>query len=483
MFQQLIDGYVVLPSNNTYKDVTNMHNKLFTRFPAIVVMVLSTDDIKQSILFASKYNLHVVVKSSGHDYIGRSSWSGSIQINLGYMRKMKVMLSTSRSVDGELTVESGANWQEIYQEVDKYNRVVVGGSSQTVSPSGYTLGGGHSILSRMLGLAVDQVLEMTVITVNGSIIKCTNHTSYINNPDGSFSVTSDTSLFWALRGGGGGTFGIVASFTFKLHKIKRQYVKVTMTYPLSINGNSSIGQEVMQFYSNFVKGMPNEWGGYSFLSNAQHVTKTNESVIGTLGFLYCHYGGWNDSSRKYMDLWNDFHPEWRLEYTVRNISTFWEGFGSVMTDSPWNRVYVTGSFIQEAGLDTSLKDFIVETMTRPINDTIPLYACVGTHLGGRVSDFSDTPVHPGFRHARLCLGCVVAIPDITREDFYIKKGKELSQRLISYGNGTYVNEAAEYMSNWQQNYWGPHYSRLLSIKREVDPDNILTCHHCVGSEL
>lgn len=102
---------------------------------------------------------------------------------------------------------------------------------------------------------------------------------------------------------------------------------------------------------------------------------------------------------------------------------------------------------------------------------------------GKVSDFSDTPTHSGFRHARLCLGCVVAIPDIKREDFYIKKGKELSQRLISYGNGTYVNEAAEYMPDWQQNYWGPHYRRLLSIKREVDPDNILTCHHCVGSEL
>lgn len=57
------------------------------------------------------------MKSSGHDYIGRSSWSGSIQINLGYMRKMNVQLSSSRSVDGELTVEGGANWQEIYQEV------------------------------------------------------------------------------------------------------------------------------------------------------------------------------------------------------------------------------------------------------------------------------------------------------------------------------------------------------------------------------
>jgi hypothetical protein len=80
-------------------------------------MVLSTNDIQKSILFAKKFNLHVSVKSSGHDYIGRSTWPGSFQINLALMRKMQVMLNSTRSSDGELTVESGANWQEIYQEV------------------------------------------------------------------------------------------------------------------------------------------------------------------------------------------------------------------------------------------------------------------------------------------------------------------------------------------------------------------------------
>jgi hypothetical protein len=69
-----------------------------------------------------------------------------------------------------------------------------------------------------------------------------------------------------------------------------------MTYPLSLNGNTSIGREVMEFYANFVKGMPNEWGGYFFLSNTNRHSGNNDSVVGTIGFLLCHFGEWNKVS-------------------------------------------------------------------------------------------------------------------------------------------------------------------------------------------
>jgi hypothetical protein len=106
-------------------------------------------------------------------------------------------------------------------------------------------------------------------------------------------------------------------------------------------------------------------------------------------------------------------------------------------------------------------------------------------LVGKVSEVDSrvTPTHPGFRSAKLCLGCVVAIPDVINDDMYVNKGKQLSQKLISFGYGTYVNEASDYMTNWQSNYWGEHYPQLLKIKKEVDPDNFLTCHHCVGSDI
>jgi hypothetical protein len=139
----------------------------------------------------------------------------------------------------------------------------------------------------------------------------------------------------------------------------------------------------MEFYTNFVKGMPNEWGGYFFLSNTNRHSGNNDSVVGTIGFLLCHFGEWNKISRKYIEMWDNFHLNWRLDYTIENVTSFWQGFGSKMTDSPWNRVYVTGAFIQEKGINTQLMDFLVDLHTRPANATNPLYACVGTHLGGK----------------------------------------------------------------------------------------------------
>jgi hypothetical protein len=104
-----------------------------------------------------------------------------------------------------------------------------------------------------------------------------------------------------------------------------------------------------EFYANFVKGMPNEWGGYFFLSNTNRHSGNNDSVVGTIGFLLCHFGEWNKVSRKYIEMWDNFHLNWRLDYTIENVTSFWQGFGIGKTFSKFDAY----SFTSEMRSNTS----------------------------------------------------------------------------------------------------------------------------------
>ncbi len=143
---------------------------------------------------AKKYNVRLIVKSSGHDVIGRSSAPNSLSIWTHHMkeRTLRSAFRPSRcSVEidgGAVTVGAGSQMGELYDFLAPYNQTIVGGGGATVSVGGYLTGGGHSLLSSRYGLATDQVLEMEIVTPQGNIFTINE----CQNPD----------LFWAMRGVG-----------------------------------------------------------------------------------------------------------------------------------------------------------------------------------------------------------------------------------------------------------------------------------------
>ncbi|XP_012935846.2 VAO-type flavoprotein oxidase VAO615 [Aplysia californica] len=173
VFKQLaleLKDKVVFPVDESFHVAILRHNLRTIRFPYVVVYVDDAQDIKRVLKLGTDHNLMVTIQSSGHSYIGRSTYDGCIQINLGKMKKRTVNLNSERNEAGEITVESGNSWLEVYTEVDKIQRVVVGGSAHTVAMGGYTQGGGHSPIGRALGLAVDNLLEATLVLVDGRVV-------------------------------------------------------------------------------------------------------------------------------------------------------------------------------------------------------------------------------------------------------------------------------------------------------------------------
>ncbi|KAG8721079.1 hypothetical protein FRC08_015887 [Ceratobasidium sp. 394] len=187
--------------------------------PTYLVAAKDGSDVSKAIVFAGKYRLKLVVKNTGHDLyvddllirstradltvlnesLGRSSGAGSFSIWTHQLKGINfadsfVPIGCSQSVVGVPAVTLGAaeQWRDVYQAVDERNMTIVGGASKTVGAAGgYVQGGGHSPLGALYGMAVDNVLQFTVVKPDGEVVKA--------------NACQNKDLFWALRGGGGGT--------------------------------------------------------------------------------------------------------------------------------------------------------------------------------------------------------------------------------------------------------------------------------------
>ena len=169
------------------------------------VNVRGPEDIAKTISFATKHNIRLVIRNTGHDYNGKSTGAGALAVWTHNLKYIEFLDYHSLNYTGKaIKVGAGVQMFEVYSAADAQGLSVVGGDCQTIGyAGGYVQGGGHSPLASKYGLAADQVLEWEVVDGMGNLL----HASISENPD----------LFWALSGGGGGTFGVVTAMISKAY--------------------------------------------------------------------------------------------------------------------------------------------------------------------------------------------------------------------------------------------------------------------------
>jgi FAD/FMN-containing dehydrogenase len=189
-----LKGTVLRPGETGYPTVHQLFNPRWdTILPAGVVRAAGANDVRAAILFARKNRLPFVPKGGGHSYVGASTVSKGLMLDLGAIRGMSY-------ANNVLTVGAGARLYDVHAFLDKHGRSLPTGTCPTVGVAGLALGGGMGVHTRTYGLTCDRILSMGVITADG--------TARVVSP------SSDPELFWALRGGGGGNLGVVTSFRF-----------------------------------------------------------------------------------------------------------------------------------------------------------------------------------------------------------------------------------------------------------------------------
>lgn len=447
-------------------------------YPAYVVNATTAEDVQLSFDFARKHNIRVVVKSSGHDFQGRSQAPGALSIWVHHMQSLETHEAfkpkgCNFTIDSPaVTVGGGSQLGLIQDELDKINRTIVGGNSKTVSVGGYLTAGGHSILAPRYGLGADSVLELEVVTPLGDIVTANE----CQNED----------LFWAMRGGGGSTFGVMTSVTIATHPTPKLVAGIVSIITPDIKAPwlwDMIGYIASQFPYLSSKDV----SGYVYFFQNQTIPGSNDTTA---------YAGMG-AELMILDTQdtNDMLAIW--EPIIAHVNATWPNTFAAAELQPypsfnsWFDVFYDQSL---AGYDGYVGSRLLDEKalaSDDIGESFRLsggaaYLVAGKGVRDAKPRGGSLSVTPTWRKAivHAVNGQEFAPLNATAraEALQIVNKKTEPWRKIAPDMGAYVNENNPSEPDWQHTFWGENYERLVEIKRAVDPGDVLWCHPCVGNE-
>jgi FAD/FMN-containing dehydrogenase len=259
-----LQGTLVRPGSPLYQAAHQLYSTRFDGvYPQAIAFCAAPADVQVCLAFARKFSLPLAARGGGHSYAGYSTTTGLV-VDVTRMNTVQVDAST-----GNALVGAGARLIDVYAAVAQYGRVIPAGSCPTVGIAGVTLGGGVGVLGRKFGLTCDNLLAAQVVLADGRILDC--------------DAGTNTDLFWALRGGGGGNFGVVTSFTFQTHPVSTLSL-FTFDWPWSS------AAAMVAAWQNWAPQAPDElWSNCLLLGtgdkNAEPVARVNGVYVGDTASL------------------------------------------------------------------------------------------------------------------------------------------------------------------------------------------------------
>src|SRR5437867_9801714 len=237
-----VSGQVLLPSEPGYDEARTVWNAMIDRRPAVIVRCVNAQDVIHAVRTAREQNVVLAVRGGGHNIAGNAVCDGGLMIDLTPMKAVRV--DAERRIG---RVEPGATLAEMDRETQAFGLATPLGINSTTGVAGLTLGGGFGWLSRLHGLTVDNLLAAELVSADGQRLHA--------------SETEHADLFWALRGGGG-NFGVVTQFTFRLHPVGPQVLAGLIVFP------HAQAQQVLTQYHAFVERMPDQLNVWAVLRQA-----------------------------------------------------------------------------------------------------------------------------------------------------------------------------------------------------------------------
>ncbi|KAL2817466.1 isoamyl alcohol oxidase [Aspergillus cavernicola] len=396
---------------------------------SFAVNVSPAAEIARTIAYAAERNIRLVIRNTGHGYLGKSTGAGGVSIWTLYLKDITVHNYSSPYYTGPaVTIVAGVQGEEVYTALHKYSLVMVGGECATVGPAGgYTQGGGHSALSSRFGLAADQTLEWEVVDGRGRRLRA--------------SPTENTDLYWALSGGGGGgggggTYGVVTSLTVKAFP-DFPTAGVVLEFEADPSNLDPFYQAV-EYYHSLVPSITTA-GGVAI------VRVMNSSALDLITPL--------------MDRLDQLNITYATNLT--HSPSYVDHCNTLIEPNPTQLVYngqYGGKLI-------------------PLSDGAA-FVSIGLNVSSTVTGATNNnSVLPSWRTAATD----VILSTSWSEHANFGKMKQLADQMtqkwvpmleaLTPDPGCYMNEADPQQSNWQEAFYGPNYDRLLAIKNQYDPED------------
>ncbi|CAK7224069.1 hypothetical protein SBRCBS47491_005423 [Sporothrix bragantina] len=459
-------------------------------YPVYVVNATTPQHVQAAVNFARSNNVRLIVKNSGHDYVGRSSAPYALSIWVHYM-KNTTLHPTSFSptncknvtiTGAALAAGAGIQMLDAYALTHTINHTVIGGNGRTVALGGFITGAGHSILAPQYGLATDSVLEMEIVSPAGEIL--------------TLNECQNTDLFWAMRGGGGSTFGVLTSVTMKL--IPSPPI-MGMTFWIGTGADNTQAFDMLAWVvSQFPDLADAGISGYPIVFNTvkNFIDGSNTMIKGIIGKLILpntnNASMLVDRMQNIFDHVNATWPAMFGHYNTTYYPDFQAWYAENYDPSPTGHENLMSSrLLDRPALTSDLSALKLALAKFSAAGQCTVYIVSGPGVHNAQPRGGSNSVLPVWRrtyvHATASIA-YMATSNVTIEDTMNHDAKELTaffsatMRDLAPNTGAYMNEASKYETDWQTTFWGDNYARLLAIKRKVDPTDVFWCTPCVGSE-
>jgi len=450
-FRAALRGGLIEPQDPGYEDARKVYNAMISKRPRLIVSCADVADVIRSVNFARENNMLLSIRSGGHNAGGLGICDDGLVIDLSRMKYTRVDPQAKTVVAG-----AGCTWGDIDHATHVFGMATPSGIISTTGVGGLTLGGGIGHLTRKCGLSIDNLLSVDIVLADGSFTTA--------------NADKNADLFWAVRGGGG-NFGVVTAFTFKLHPISMVYAG-PMLYELDES------EEVMKWYRELIKNAPDDLNGFFAFLTVPPEAPFPEHLHNKkmCGVVWAYTGPMEKAEEVFKPIRAFKAPA--LDFVGPLPQPALQGMfdGIYPTGMQW---YWRADFVNELNDEAIAKHIPFGYGLPSMHSTMHLYPINGA--AARVNN-KDTAWH--YRNALWAMVIVGVDPDPANKEKITAWTKKYWEELHPYSaGGAYVNFMMDEGEERVKATYGENYERLVAIKNKYDPNNLFRVNQNIKPSL
>ena len=434
-------GQLLRPTDHGYDDVRRVHNGLIDKRPAIVARCLGVADVADAVQLARTLGLEVSVRGGGHNVAGRATIDQGLMIDLSPMKRVEVDAEARTA-----RVQPGVTLAELDAATQAHGLAVPLGINSTTGVAGLTLGGGFGWLTRKYGFTVDNLISAEIVTADGTLRRA--------------SEREHADLFWAIRGGGG-NFGVVTEFTFRLHQVGPEILAGLIVHPFADL------EAVAARYRDFVAGAPEELTTWLVFRKAPPLPFVPPDWHGrevvVIAFLYA---GAAAAGERVIEPLRRFGRPVGEHVGPMPYAGFQQAFDPLLTPGArnyWKSHDFTG--VSDAAVGV-IRDFVGRLPS-------PHCEIFLAHLGGAAARVAPDAMAFSRRDAEFIINVHTRWEQPADDRACVGWARDFFSTMAPHAIGSvYVNFMPEDETDRLPQAWGPNYARLAAIKAKYDPRNL-----------
>jgi FAD/FMN-containing dehydrogenase len=446
-FKTSLRGALLRPGDDSYDATRKVFNAMIDKRPALIARCTGVADVVNAVHFARAHHMLVAVRGGGHHPAGHSVCEGGLVIDLSPMKGIRV-----DPIRQTVHAQGGVTWGEFDRETAAFGLATTGGMISTTGIAGLTLGGGEGWLCRKYGLSCDNLLSVDVVTADGTFLTA--------------NASEHADLFWGLRGGGG-NFGIITSFEYRLHPVA-QVLGGWIVYPLAQ------AKSLLTFLRDYLPTSPDGLTALIILMTAPADPMLPPDVHNTVIVVpvVCFTGPLHEGEKVLQPLRTFGTPAVDLigpmPYTA--LQTMFDAWEPPGLHHYWKSAYVQD--LSEGAIDVMIER--AATMTSPLSHLHVM------QLGGAVSRVGEEDT--AFSHRETPYECYVLSTWANPEeaDRHIEWGRHTWSALQAFSSGAgYLNRNSdeEEQTRLRMAYGASKYEQLVALKNTYDPTNVFRVNH------